>query len=87
LAHYKEGLKNQSENGPLYFHKGLAHVSLTEFEEGIENFKLAAKHTTQSSGDSELRFRILLNWGINLRRVGRLAESIDQLKKAIELQP
>jgi tetratricopeptide (TPR) repeat protein len=45
---------------------------------------LAAKNTQPTDSN---RFRILLNWGINLRRVNSLSESIEHLRKAIELQP
>jgi tetratricopeptide (TPR) repeat protein len=31
LAHYNEGISKNSDSGELYFHRGLAHVSLTNF--------------------------------------------------------
>jgi len=67
LSHYNYGVAKSAEYGEIYFHRGLAYVSLTNFEKGIEDFKSALNFT--ASGETN-KFRILLNLGINLRRVG-----------------
>ena len=73
--------------GELYLHRGLAYVALTEFEKGITDF-MKAKETVKSSSDKENnKYRILLNLGINLRRVGRAKESIQYLQAAVTIKP
>ena len=41
LAHYQIGINKQSDYGEIYFHRGLANVSLTKFNEGITDFQEA----------------------------------------------
>lgn len=82
LSHYNYGVAKNPEYGDIYFHRGLAYVSLTNFEKGIEDFNLARDKPTQGEVN---KFRILLNLGINLRRVNQLGKSIETLKKAIEI--
>lgn len=84
LSHYNYGVAKNPEYGDIYFHRGLAYVSLTNFKQGIEDFNLAREKPTQGEVN---KFRILLNLGINLRRVNELSKSIEILKKAIEIQP
>ena len=70
LAHYSYGLDKNRESGELYYHRGLAQVSINEYGKGIEDFQKAMQ-ILPSSGDT-MKFKILLNLGINLRRVGNL---------------
>lgn len=85
LSHYNYGVAKNPEYGDIYFHRGLAYVSLTNFEEGIKDFNVAKDKPT-NNGDVN-KFRILLNLGINLRRVNQLDLSIETLKAAIAIQP
>ena len=41
LSHYNYGIARYAENWEIFFHRGLAYVSLTNFEKGIEDFKTA----------------------------------------------
>lgn len=45
LAHYNYGIQKNSESGELFFNRGLAHVSLKNFERGIEDFQKALNFT------------------------------------------
>jgi tetratricopeptide (TPR) repeat protein len=86
LAHYKIGISYNTESAEIYFHRGLAYVSLTQFHEGINDFK-KAHDLSKSSGDKDnSKYRILLNLGINLRRVGDAKQSIEYLGQAIQAQ-
>jgi len=38
LAHYSYGLDKNRESGELYYHRGLAQVSINEYGKGIEDF-------------------------------------------------
>jgi Flp pilus assembly protein TadD len=40
-----------------------------------------------TNGGDTVKFKILLNLGINMRRVGNLEQSVQELRKAIDLQP
>jgi len=41
LSHYNYGIDKNKDSCEIYFHRGLAYVSLTNFEKGIEDFKQA----------------------------------------------
>lgn len=86
MAYYDYGIKKSTENTEIFFHRGLAHVSLHNYEKGIEDFEVANKTPPSSPGDT-IKFKILLNLGINLRRINKLEESITYLKKACDLSP
>ena len=59
-------------------------MSLTEFDKGINDFKQAFDLCKNNTNDKEnSKYRILLNLGINLRRVGDAKASIDYLQQAI----
>jgi tetratricopeptide (TPR) repeat protein len=72
LAHYNYGQEKNKESAEIYFHRGLAQVSLNEYDAGIKDF-LHAFEKAPSQG--LLKFKILLNLGINYRRIGKLDES------------
>ncbi len=84
LAYYNYGISKDPEASEIYLHRGLAQVSLHNFDKGIEDFLKALNNSP--SGDTN-KFKILLNLGINLRRVGHLKKSIEYLCKAVDLQP
>ena len=84
LAYYDYGIKKSADNTEIFFHRGLAHVSLHNYQKGIEDFEVANKTPPSSSGDA-IKFKIPLNLGINLRRINKLEESIFYLKKACDL--
>lgn len=84
LAHYKYGIDKNSAFGELYYHQGLAWVSMNKYQNGIDDFQKALQHLP-NNGDN-LKFKIWLNLGINLRRVGKLEQSVVELKNAITLQ-
>ncbi len=84
LAHYKYGIDKNSAFGELYYHQGLAWVSINKYQNGIDDFQKALQHLP-NNGDN-LKFKIWLNLGINLRRVGKLEQSVVELKNAITLQ-
>jgi tetratricopeptide (TPR) repeat protein len=56
---------------------------LTQFHEGINDFKRALELSKNSGDKDNSKYRILLNLGINLRRVGDAKQSIDYLVQAI----
>lgn len=85
LAHYKYGIDKDSAFGELYYHQGLAWVSINKYQNGIDDFQKALQHHQPKDGDN-LKFKIWLNLGINLRRVGKLEQSVVELKNAITLQ-
>lgn len=84
LSHYNYGIEKNNQSVELFYNRGLAFVSKEMYQQGIDDFNKALSIQTpnQTTG-----FKILLNLGINLRRVGKLDESIAKLKAAIELQP
>lgn len=84
LAHYKYGIDKNSAFGELYYHQGLAWVSINKYQNGIDDFQKALQHLP-NNGDN-LKFKIWLNLGINLRREGKLEQSVVELKNAITLQ-
>jgi tetratricopeptide (TPR) repeat protein len=45
LSHYNYAIAKNNEHGEIYFHRGLAFVSLTNFDKGIEDFQQALKWT------------------------------------------
>jgi tetratricopeptide (TPR) repeat protein len=69
LSHYNYGVAKNPEFGEIYLNRGIAYVSLFNFHKGIEDFKSALVYS--QSGEAN-KFKILLNLGINLRRVGQL---------------
>ena len=75
LAHYHYGHDKNKELCDIYFHRGLSYVSLNDYRKGLEDFTQAL----EKSPTPALKFKILLNMGINLRRVGNLDESIKRL--------
>ena len=72
LAYYNYGISKDPEASEIYLHRGLAQVSLHNFDKGIEDFLKALNNSP--SGDAN-KFKILLNLGI------------DYLNKAVDLQP
>lgn len=63
VQHYEYGISKNENNGELFFHLGLAYVSLQEYEKGNEMFKKASEKTTGMS--EATKFKIHLNQGIN----------------------
>ena len=83
LAHYNYGIQKYSEKGDIFFHRGLANVSLERYQKGIDDFNNALKCTLSSDA---MKYKVHLNLGINLRRVNNLDLSIAELRKAIDKQ-
>lgn len=71
VAHYAYGISRSGDKPEIYFHKGLAHVSMNDYKKGLEEFNAA----WEKSPGAELKFKILLNLGINYRRIGDLDKS------------
>jgi tetratricopeptide (TPR) repeat protein len=81
ILHYNYGITRYSEKGDIFFHRGLAHVSLENYLRGIDDFNQALKCSLISES---LKYKVYLNLGINLRRVNNLDQSIAELRKAID---
>jgi len=83
LAHYQIGIQKKENYHEIYYHRGLAYVSLTEFQKGIADFQKALDLCkSQERGDAQFKYKVNLNLGINLRRVGNAVESRKYLQEA-----
>jgi Flp pilus assembly protein TadD len=77
-------IKKNDSNGTIYYNRGLTYASLERFEDARKDFGQAIE---KSSGNQMEMYKNRFNLGITLRRLGRLDDSIDELKKACDLQP
>jgi tetratricopeptide (TPR) repeat protein len=84
LAHYDVAIKKCDANSQLFYNRGLTNAWLERFEEGKKDFLLAVE---KSSGQPMEMYKIRFNLGITLRRLGRIDDSIEELRKASDLQP
>jgi len=93
LAHYNVAEYKFPSNGLIFYNRGLTKASLgglsnASKKDSDENFELARKDFVNAmdklSSPNEM-YRNRFNLGITLRRLGRLDESIDELRKACDL--
>ena len=88
LGNYEESVKDytnairlESSNGAFYFNRAIAYMHLTppDYEKALEDYNLAVQM-------SQSKWKPLYNRGNCLRKMGRVAESVTDLKQAVELE-
>ncbi|CAI2387655.1 unnamed protein product [Moneuplotes crassus] len=91
LAHYTKAIQLGKNNGEYYYNRATVKKEMNNYKEAIEDFELAIKHLeTRSSSDSkqqEIIYQAYYSKGICLRQLEMLDESIQDLKKAVDLKP
>ena len=69
-------------NGNYYYNRALVKSKLEKLEEAIEDYNKAIENLNDNNYIYQARF----NKGICLRRLGRLDQSIEDLKIAVSLK-
>lgn len=83
LRHYESAVKKDNQNGLYYYNRALVKAKLDKLEEAIGDYTKSIEFLTEQKYIYQARF----NKGVCLRRLGRLEESIEDLKQAVALQP
>ena len=78
------GVQYNNENWELLFHRALLYSNMQQYADSTKDFTKALEFGPK--GDAN-KFKVLLNFGINLRKQGELDKSKVYLKKAIDVQP
>lgn len=81
LRHYESAVKKDSQNGNYYFNRALVKAKLDKLEDAIADYNKALEYLTDNNYIYHARF----NKGVCLRRLGRLEESIEDLRIAVNL--
>ena len=78
---YANAIRLEGNNGNFYYNRAIAYMCLTppDYEKALEDYDLAVKLSTA-------KYRPLFNRGNCLRKMGRVAESITDLKQAVEME-
>lgn len=93
LHHYTKAIEISKTNGEYYYNRATVKKEINNFQEAIEDFELAIKFwesKSASSSDSKIQNNLYLAYyskGICLRQLERFTQSIQDLKKAVELKP
>lgn len=93
LYYYTKAIEIAKTNGEYYYNRATVKKEINNFQEAIDDFELAIKFWENKSGSlSESKVQTLLyqayySKGICLRQLERFSESIQDLKKAVELKP
>lgn len=86
LGNYEESVKDytnairlESNNGNFYYNRAISYMLLNppDYEKALEDYDLAVNHMPTN------KYRPLFNRGNCLRKMGRIAESIVDLKQAV----
>jgi len=75
-------VKKDNSNGTYYYNRALVKSKLDKLEDAIDDYQKACTTLTDNKYIYQSRF----NMGVCLRRLGRLDESITELKAAVQLQ-
>lgn len=78
----------EEKNGHNYFNRGLTFMKLVNFEDNYrkaEEDLLKALQAYAAKDDSAGQYKVRYNLGINYRSRGKLLESVEAFRKAIEL--
>ena len=91
LKHYDMAIEKNSGEGKYFYNRGIVHSRLDKIEKAIDDYTAAIlnyKNAEDSSSKNDHMYQAVFNRGICYRRVGpgRLDQSIEDLKKAVELK-
>jgi tetratricopeptide (TPR) repeat protein len=75
---YTNAIRLESNNGNFYYNRAISYMCLNppDYEKALEDYDLAVKL-------SQAKYRPLFNRGNCLRKMGRIAESIVDLKQVL----
>ena len=79
---YDLAVKFDNQNGIYLYNRGLVKSHLNKLEDAIDDYV----HALGFLSEPEYIYQTRVNKGICLRRLGRLDESIEDLKKATDLK-
>ena len=79
---YDLAVKFDNQNGIYLYNRGLVKSHLNKLEDAIDDYV----HALGFLSEPEYIYQTRFNKGICLRRLGRLDESIEDLKKATDLK-
>lgn len=82
LKMYNSAIELDRFEGKYYYNRAHVKAKLNQYEEAIKDFEKAIQNPSDA-----IIFYARYNKGICLRKVGHLDQSIEQLKKAVELKP
>lgn len=80
LKHYEFAVKKDPQNGNYYYNRAQIKAKLEKLEEAIDDYNRAQELLS----DTQFLYLTRFSKGICLRRLGRLDQSIEDLKKAVE---
>ena len=81
LRHYESAIKKDNSNGLYYFNRAVVKGKLDKLEQAIDDYTKAIENNPENS----YKFNSLFNRGVCNRRLGRLDESIKDLREACTL--
>jgi len=78
---YTNAIRLEGNNGNFYYNRAISYMCLNppDYEKALEDYNLAVQL-------SQAKYRPLFNRGNCLRKMGRIAESIVDLKQAVDLE-
>ena len=79
LRHFESAIKKDQKNGMFYYNRAQVKAKLDKLEDAIHDYNIALQHLV----DTNYQFNSFFNKGNCLRRLGRLDDSIDDLRKAV----
>ena len=82
LRHYESAIKKDNQKGDYYYNRALVKSKLDKLDDAIADYVKAIEFLTDPTYIYQARF----NKGVCLRRMGRLDESIEDLKQAVALK-
>jgi len=92
LFHFTKAIElKTSKNGEYYFNRASVKKEINNFEDAIKDFEMAInswEHNISSDPKTQnFAYQAYYSKGICLRQLERFNESIQDLKKAVELKP
>ena len=82
LGQYDKAISLDKYEGKFYYNRAQVKAKLDRYEEAIRDFEKAIQNPSEPT-----LYYARYNKGICLRKVGKVAESIEELKRAVELKP
>lgn len=82
LRHYESAVKKDNQNGNYFYNRALVKSKLDKLDDAIADYVKAIEYLT----DNNYMYQAHFNKGVCLRRMGRLDDSIEELKKAVGLK-
>ena len=79
LRHYESAVKKDDKNGNYFYNRALVKSKLDKLDDAIADYNKAIEFLIEAKYIYQARF----NKGVCLRRMGRLEESIEDLKQAV----